>query len=110
MHGAHFRYFQTHPRIMVDVSQEVPTMIPGLKIDTVIPFVNVNQRKDIRPPSRIDRATWATFCTLTNFLESISGIRRWRRCMWPRGSGVGPPSAPSSVFGRALLTSGLLLA
>jgi hypothetical protein len=41
---------------MVDAAQEVPTMIPGMEIQAVTAFVNVNQRKDIGPPSRIHRA------------------------------------------------------
>lgn len=58
----------------------------------------------------IYRADVGDLCSLRNSLASTSDMSRWRRCMWPRRSGGGETGFPSSAFGRALLTSGLLLA
>ena len=79
-----------------------------MQIEAVTAFVNVNQRNDIGPPCRIHCADVGDLLQL----EEVSRVHIRHETLariWPRGSGGGPLSLPSLVFGGALLTCGLLL-
>ena len=56
MYGPHLSHFEADARILMNIPQEMSVVISGTQIQAAITFIDVNQRNDIRPSLRVDRA------------------------------------------------------